>query len=164
MTYLLDANVFIQAKNLHYGMDFAPGFWDWLVRAHDDGRVMSVEKVGDELKAGSDDLATWAMARPASFFKPADATDTPSLQAVATWVHTHGYDLAAVNTFMQVADLYIVAQALAGGHTIVTHEVISASTKRVKIPNVCLGVGVKYVTTHEMLRNEKVRLILDPAA
>jgi len=24
MTYLLDANVFIQAKNLHYGLDFCP--------------------------------------------------------------------------------------------------------------------------------------------
>ena len=29
--YLLDANVFIQAKNLHYGFDFFPAFWDWLV-------------------------------------------------------------------------------------------------------------------------------------
>ncbi len=27
MAYLLDANVFIQAKNLHYGFDFCPGFW-----------------------------------------------------------------------------------------------------------------------------------------
>lgn len=26
--YLLDANVFIQAKNLHYGMDFCPAFWE----------------------------------------------------------------------------------------------------------------------------------------
>ena len=26
--YLLDANVFIQAKNLHYGFDFCPAFWD----------------------------------------------------------------------------------------------------------------------------------------
>ena len=25
--YLLDANVFIQAKNLHYGFDFCPAFW-----------------------------------------------------------------------------------------------------------------------------------------
>lgn len=24
MAYLLDANVFIQAKNLHYGLDFCP--------------------------------------------------------------------------------------------------------------------------------------------
>ena len=26
--YLLDANGFIQAKNLHYGFDFCPAFWD----------------------------------------------------------------------------------------------------------------------------------------
>lgn len=31
MPYLLDANVFIQAKRLHYGMDFCPAFWDWLI-------------------------------------------------------------------------------------------------------------------------------------
>jgi hypothetical protein len=31
MAYLLDANVFIAAKNLHYGLDFCPAFWDWLV-------------------------------------------------------------------------------------------------------------------------------------
>lgn len=43
MAYLLDANVFIQAKNLHYGFDFCPGFWDWLDQAHAAGRVFSVE-------------------------------------------------------------------------------------------------------------------------
>ena len=31
MAYLLDANVFIQAKNLHYGLDFCSAFWDWLI-------------------------------------------------------------------------------------------------------------------------------------
>mgnify|MGYP001403028963 CR=1 FL=1 len=31
MSYLLDANVFMSAKNLHYGLDFCPAFWDWLV-------------------------------------------------------------------------------------------------------------------------------------
>jgi len=30
MACLLDANVFMQAKNLHYGLDFCPAFWDWL--------------------------------------------------------------------------------------------------------------------------------------
>ena len=34
MTYLLDANVFIQAKNLHYGLDFCTAFWDWLVASN----------------------------------------------------------------------------------------------------------------------------------
>ena len=36
--YLLDANVFIQAKNLHYGFDFCPAFWDWLVEQNRAGK------------------------------------------------------------------------------------------------------------------------------
>ena len=58
--YLLDANVFIQAKNLHYGFDFCPAFWDWLVAQNRAGKVASIEKVADELHAGEDELATWA--------------------------------------------------------------------------------------------------------
>ena len=27
MAYLLDSDVFIRAKNDHYGFDFCPGFW-----------------------------------------------------------------------------------------------------------------------------------------
>lgn len=57
MAYLLDTNVFISAKNLHYGMDFCPAFWDWLVRKNQSGKVFSIEKVGDEIMAGNDDLA-----------------------------------------------------------------------------------------------------------
>ena len=49
--YLLDANVFIQAKNLHYGFDFCPAFWDWLVEQNRVGKVASIEKVADELHA-----------------------------------------------------------------------------------------------------------------
>ena len=51
--YLLDTNVFIQAKNLHYGFDFCPAFWDWLVVQNEAGKVASIEKVGDELRAGA---------------------------------------------------------------------------------------------------------------
>jgi hypothetical protein len=31
MAYLPDADVFIRAENLHYGFDFCPAFWDWIV-------------------------------------------------------------------------------------------------------------------------------------
>ena len=34
MAYLVDSNVVIQAKNLYYGFDFCPAFWDWIDRAH----------------------------------------------------------------------------------------------------------------------------------
>ena len=68
MPYLLDANVFIQAKNLHYGLDFCPAFWDWLVQSNAAGGVYSIEKVGDEIDAGSDELSDWGAQRGALFF------------------------------------------------------------------------------------------------
>ena len=58
MAYLLDANVFIQAKSLYYGLDFCPAFWDWLIEANADNTVFSIEKVGDEVAAGADELST----------------------------------------------------------------------------------------------------------
>ena len=68
MSYLLDANVFIQAKNLHYGLDFCPAFWDWLIANNSAGQVFSIEKVADELQAGADELAEWAAGRSNAFF------------------------------------------------------------------------------------------------
>ena len=43
MKYLLDSNVFIQAKNLHYGLDFCPAFWDWLIEQNNEKKVFSIE-------------------------------------------------------------------------------------------------------------------------
>lgn len=160
MAYLLDANVFIQAKNLHYGLDFCPAFWDWLVEANATGRVFSIEKVGDEVEAGADDLATWATARGSAFFLRPDAALLAALASVSAWATGQSYEPAAVNTFLQVADYYLVAHALAHGHTVVTHEVPSPSTKRIKIPNACIGVDVKCMTPYEMLRVERARFVL----
>jgi hypothetical protein len=162
MAYLLDANVFIQAKNLHYGFDFCPAFWDWLIASNAAGRVYSIERVGDEIEAGADDLSAWAIPRGPGFFLKPDATILPALGTVSTWATGQGYEPAAVNTFLQVADYYLVAHALAHGHTVVTHEIASPSTKRIKIPTACIGVGLKPMTPYEMLRHERARFVLGP--
>lgn len=161
MPYLLDANVFISAKNLHYGFDFCPAFWDWLVLAHNAGKVFSIEKVGDELRAGQDELAQWVSGLPAEFFQKPGAATLPALGTIANWVNSQpNYSAAAKSTFLQIADYYLVAQALAGGHVVVTHERPENSVHRVKIPNVCLGIGVRYITPFEMLRRERARFVL----
>ena len=74
------------------------------------------------------------------------------------------YEPSAVNTFLRVADYYLVAHALAGGYVVVTNEVPSASVKRIKIPDACLGVGVKHMAVHELLRTERGRFVLGSAA
>ena len=160
MAYLLDADVFIRAKNLHYGFDFCPAFWEWLVAAGADGRAVSIEKVGDELAAGDDDLAIWAAERGDDFFLRPTPDVFTALGIVSRWVSSQQYEPAAVSTFLQVADYYLVAHALAHGYDVVTHEVASPSTRRIKIPNVCIGIGIKCVTPFEMLRRERVRFVL----
>jgi hypothetical protein len=160
MVYLLDANIFIQAKNLHYGFDFCPAFWDWLIEQNTKGRVHSIEKVGDELEAGTDDLSVWAKARGDGFFLKPDAEMLKTLGSVSVWVKSQNYQPMALNTFFQVADYYLVAYALAHGCTMVTHEIPSNSVAKVKIPNVCIGMKVKCMTPYEMLRRERARFVL----
>jgi len=133
------------------------------VQANADGRVFSIEKVGDEIAAGADDLSTWAAGRAAGFFLKPDAPLLASLASVSAWATAQHYDPAAVSTFLQVADYYLVAHALAHGHTVVTHEVPTPSIKKIKIPNACIGLGVKCVTPYEMLRTERARFVLEPA-
>jgi hypothetical protein len=164
MSYLLDADVFIRAKNLHYGFDFCPAFWEWLVQENGTGRVSSIEKVGDEVLAVADELSEWAKKRGPRFFRPPDQSTFPALAAVATWANGQQYEPAAVSTFLQAGDYYLVAQALAGKHTVVTHEVPSASTKKIKIPDACIGLGVKCMTPYEMLRVERARFVLGAPA
>lgn len=158
MAYLLDANVFIQAKNLHYGFDFCPAFWDWLIEKNSTGEVYSIEKVGDEIEAGFDELAAWVGQQGSEFFVKPDAAIIPALRDVSTWVTGQKYEPAAVNTFLQVADYYLIASALAHGHTVITHEKPSASLKRIKIPEVCIGLNVKFMSPYEMLRHQRLDL------
>lgn len=66
-----------------------------------------------------------------------------------------------MSAFLQVADYYLVAHAKAGNHTVVTHEIPSASTRKIKIPDACIGLGIKFMTPYEMLRRERARFVLD---
>lgn len=160
MTYLLDANVFIQAKNLHYGFDFCPGFWDWIDASNQSGRTFSIAKVLDELRAGDDDLSTWAHDRRGTLFLAADEPVIGSLRELSQWANGGQYEQTGVMTFLQSADYYLVAHAHAHGMTVVTHEVPSGSRRKIKVPDACVGLGVDFMRTSTMLRTEGARLVL----
>ena len=164
MIYLLDANVFIQAKNLHYGFDFCPAFWEWLVEQNTSKQVFSIDKVADEIAAGDDDLKAWAQKRREGFFLMTDANVAAQFGKVSEWTGSQNYEPVAINTFLQDADYYLVAHALAGKCVVVTHEVPSDSNKRIKLPNVCAGLGLGFMSPYEMLRRENARFVLGESA
>jgi len=90
------------------------------------------------------------------------ASDLPVLGQVTQWINDHRtYTNAARQTFLGCSDLMVVAQALAGKHTMITHEKAENSIHRVKIPNVCVGLNVKYTTPWQMLRAERARFVLE---
>ncbi len=164
MRYLLDANVFMSANNLHYGLDFCPAFWDWLAHNSHTGMVASIDKVADEIEAGQDKLSTWARNHGQALFHRTPPTLAPQFTAVSTWATGQQYTPAAINTFLQAADFYLISHALAGNHVVVTHEVPANSPGRIKIPNACVGLGVCFMTPYQMLRIEKARFVLGPHA
>src|SRR5262249_41746308 len=112
--------------------------------------------------AGGDELADWITAQPASFRLPARPEDQLALQVVSQWAAGAGYHQAAVATFLQVGDYFLVAQALSLGFTVVTQEAPDpvVSKKRIKIPDACKAVGVSWTTPFAMLRREGARFVL----
>lgn len=158
--YLLDANVFITAKNNHYGFDLCPGFWDWIRSAYSEGTVLSVDQVRQELAASNDDLSQWVKTMPTSFFKSPDVSTTQGMRNLSRWTQQSNYEQTAILTFLQGADYYLIAEAMASGFTVVTHEVRANTSKKITIPNACDEVQVNCISPYEMLRNENVQFVL----
>jgi hypothetical protein len=117
--------------------------------------------VRDDLADGGDDLAEWAKARDDRFFVPPVERDLAALGQVTQWINDHqAYTSTGKQTFLNCSDYFVVSQALAGSHTVVTHEKPENSVKRIKIPNVCVALNVKYMTCWQMLRTERARFVL----
>ncbi len=157
--YLLDSNIFIEAKNRHYGFDFCPAFWDWLICEQAAGTVASIDAVYEELVAGSDELADWAK-DSRSFFLPVDDAIVSSLSRLTDWCAETDYLDAAVTEFLQAADYFLVGHAHAHGFTVVTHELPKDTKKRIQIPDACDAHEVPWINPYEMLRVEGARFVL----
>jgi hypothetical protein len=174
MTFLHDADVFIRAKNDHYGFDFYPGFWAWIRDAHERGAVFAPKIVRDELVHGDDELAAWVKDLPPSFFVAPSPNTAPHFSAVSEWANSwktrasSGSEQnkadSAVRDFFGKGDFYLVSQAREREFVVVTNEVSAPGSKaRIKIPDACMAVGVRHMKPHEMLRIAGARFVMQSA-
>jgi hypothetical protein len=162
-TYVLDANVLVQAHRRWYGFAFHPGFWDFLLRMNQLERLVSIDRVRAEILAG-DELENWVSGKtPSSFFhstaKPAVVN---SYTEMVRWVYGNAqFKEEAKTEFASVADGWLAAYAKANpNHVVVTHEEYSADAKkRVPLPNVCKQFDVPCIDTFAMLRILKARFV-----
>ena len=155
MAYLLDSNVFINAKNHYYGFKLCPGFWKWLDHGFSKGLVLSVKKVRDELMAREDMLSNWCKSRDKMFVDVMESKTFESLKVLSTWV-IQNYTPENQAKFLGDADFQLVAYAHAHSHIVVTSEV-AAYGAAVKIPNACKEMDVQFMNPFQMLHAEKVQ-------
>lgn len=157
--YVLDSNFFIQAHRFHYPIDVAAGFWNKVRQLAEEGRVISIDKVKNELYDKNDALEHWCRNNlPEDFFKDTSIVMAAYAQVTAWAMSRSGHYLPnALNVFLDAdeADAFLVAYCLADvtNRFVVTHEV-SAPQKisNIKIPDVCIALNVSYVNTIEMFR------------
>lgn len=155
MIYLLDTNIFITAKN-ELPMDVYPSFWRTLSQLGANGSFRSIKKVEDEIRKGKDELVDWIDCNlPKDFFIAGNAETLTALSTVSQWAITNRvYTQAAKVEFVSVADSWIIAEALSQSVTVITHETPDPSCrKRVKIPDVCNAVGVRFCDLNTAFRN-----------
>ncbi|MBI2174400.1 MAG: DUF4411 family protein [Candidatus Omnitrophica bacterium] len=164
--YLLDANVFMEAKRRYYAFDICPGYWDCLVAHHQEDRVLSLDRVKQELERGGDDLWEWAesVMPGACFASSDDPSVTAEFAQILAWVQGQAqFFPEAKAEFAGNTDGWLVAYAKAKSLVLVTQEVFSRDARRkVPIPNVCEAFGVTYVNTFEMLRELETQFSWQP--
>lgn len=157
--YVVDSNFFIQAHRANYPLDVATSFWSKVIQLAEEGKIVSIDKVKNEIFKNEDDLKQWCEINlPDNFFKDT-STIIPQYSQVATWaVSKSGHYLPnALAEFLDAdeADAWLIAHALVdpAQHILVTHEVSEPNRKsKVKIPDACIANDVQYCNTIEMLR------------
>ncbi|MEQ8601275.1 MAG: DUF4411 family protein [Devosia sp.] len=159
MLYLLDANVFIEAKNRYYAFDIVPAFWTWMdsVVAKN---VRTITMVRDELLVKDDPLGDWMRARKdADWILPVDDEATQIAFAdIASELDGSQYHRPGVEKFLSGADPWLIAKAMTLGATIVTHEVANEMVlRRVPIPNLCGARSVTCMDTFDAMRELQVK-------
>ncbi|MEL7222217.1 MAG: DUF4411 family protein [Bacteroidota bacterium] len=156
-SFIVDANFFIQAHRVAYPMDVFPIFWEKVSELARQGKIVSLDKVRDELYKNPDELTSWCKeALPTDFFE--DHTKfINEYSQIINWANTriNHYKPAALAEFLHAdeADAWLIAFALNQNIQLVTHEVSAPnSKKKIKIPDVCNIFSLSYCNTIELMR------------
>ncbi|HCQ8178241.1 TPA: DUF4411 family protein [Morganella morganii] len=166
MSYLIDANIFIQAQQDYYCFDLCPGFWQFMESKFRSGEVISIRNVYDELQKRDDKVCDWSNEIKHCFQSVDDHDTQKTFSEIANYVFTeysprHENSLPHIQKFLSVADPWIIAKAKTTNSIVVTHEVRNTTNGcRPKIPDICDYFNVKTIRTNELLRNFQVQFIL----
>lgn len=153
MGYIFDTNIFIRSKN-EMPTDIWPTFWARLADLIHNENIASSIKVKEEIEKGKDELTQWMKNNVTeNFYLPIDNEVLGKYSETQNWANNQNYTTSACNEYATNADAYLVATAAAKNMTLVTYELSDPKCKkRIKIPDACKALNVRYCDLNTALR------------
>lgn len=149
--YCLDTNILIQAWQKYYSPKFCPEYWQVLNQLGDSNQIFIPEEVKDEILKTDDDLSLWIKECRIPIIKANQAV-IENLSKIYSANPLHKF-LVDNTKARSLADPWVIAHAMTQNATVVTHEVkvTAASSKRIKIPNVCENMNIRCINDFKMI-------------
>lgn len=154
--YCLDANVLIEAWQKYYSPIICPDYWDILNELGKKERVFIPEEVRSEIvnsdpNSSDDELSVWVK----NCSIPIHKLDE---KVIACWRKILQADpshqrLVDSVRYRSIADPWVISHAMNMNAVVVTKENLELNSKtKIKIPNVCENMGVKWMNDFEFVR------------
>lgn len=158
--YCLDANVLIEAWQKYYSPKFFPEYWDMLNDLGNRDRIFLPGLVAEEIFKTDDGLSNW-LRQSKIPIQPI----TEGIAAALTSIYATNADhkFLVDNTRQRsLADPWVIAHAMACKACVVTKENFetAVNSKRIKIPNVCENMGVRWINDFQFIGELKLKFSL----
>lgn len=155
--YCLDANVLIQAWQKYYSPSLCPDYWERLNDLGEQGLIFIPAAVKDEILKTEDELSQWLKS---------SKIQVRGITESVTYYLRQIYNVNPVHKNLvdnvkgrSLADPWVIAHAMTESAVVVTKEekITAQNTTKIKIPNVCENMGVRWMNDFEFLAEVGMR-------
>ena len=148
--YSIDTSGLIDGRRRYYPPAVFPGLWENIEDLIANGELLSPEECLVDLARQDDEVHTWAETQARLFIPLDDDIQLATQDILAVYP-----DWIPEDRSRNVADAFVIALARVRGCAVVSGEKWSMSPypDRIKIPNVCDGLGIRHLTFLEMIQD-----------
>lgn len=149
MRYSIDTSAIIDIWQGPYPPDIFPDLPQMLSDLVGCGDLRATDEVLFELQRKMTEAHEWAKAQPHLFVPMDDPIQTEASALLSIYPN-----LVRERPQRGKADVFVIALAKIQGCSVVTSEKLTNNLNRPNIPDVCLSVGVKYMTLLDLFRDQ----------
>lgn len=160
--FLIDSNSLITPYRTYYSFDFAPKFWEQIGDYIEQGSIVLLDKVREELLKGDDELSDWLLGLDVRQLVDHREKDIlVKYGEILQYIQDDPqYKPSALEEWSRdsVADAWLIATAAVKNYTIITFEIRNVGlnttnpSKNAKIPDVADVFNVPSKDLYSMMR------------